>query len=233
MRKVHLYMFFLCIAGALLNVAIPRVTHGFLFFGVLFLDTIVTVSFTLLFGPVWGAITGALSNIISHTIESWGWEIYLFTLCNIATALITYLFMRLFPRELSLPHQQETRVNFRILQKSQRLAFVIERVVVLILLSFALCIAMSILGGLIAAFIQTINPSRIGASRLSPNDIYAMFPQGFSLILGEILVRIPINIVDRLISAFSGYGIALALSVFICRMKAKRSNLSKEPRTAA
>jgi len=221
MRKV--YIFFLCIAGALLNIAISRAAHGSPLLGILFLDTIITVSFTLLYGPVWGAITGALTNIISHTIESWGWVNYLFTLCNIATALVTYLFMRIFPRELSLQRQKETRANFRILPKSRRLAFVIERVAVLILLSFALCIAMSVLGGLIAAFIQIINPSHIGASRLSPNDLYRMFPQGFSLILGEILVRIPINIVDRLISAFSGYGIALALSVFICRLKAKRS----------
>ena len=217
MRKV--YIFFLCIAGALLNITISRVAHGSPFLSVLFLDTVITVSFTLLYGPVWGVITGGLTNIISCTIESWGWENYLFTICNIATALVTYLFMRLFPRELSLPHRQETRTYFRVLQKSQRLAFVIERVVVLILLSFALCIAMSVLGGLIAAFIQIINPSHIGASRLSPNDIYAMFPQGFSLILGEILVRIPVNIVDRLITAFSGYGIALAVSVFICRKK--------------
>jgi hypothetical protein len=39
-----------------------------------------------------------------------------------------------------------------------------------------------------------------------------MFPQGgIPLVLAEILSRIPINIIDRLITAYAGYGIAIAL----------------------
>jgi hypothetical protein len=48
-----------------------------------------------------------------------------------------------------------------------------------------------------------------------------MFRQGFPLILAEILSRIPMNIIDRLISAFSGYGIALAISGFLRRTGSK------------
>jgi hypothetical protein len=48
-----------------------------------------------------------------------------------------------------------------------------------------------------------------------------MFRQGSPLILAEILSRIPINIIDRLISAFSGFGIALAISGFLRKINNK------------
>ena len=211
-------IFLLCMAGACLNIVFGKVSP------ILFLDTIFTITATLLAGPYWGALTGASTNIIIHTIEFWGWEGYLFALCSIATALITYLFMRLFPRELSLPHRQETSYDFLLLPKSRRFALVMERLVVLILLSLALCFAMSIMGGLISALIQIFNPARAGTPDLSPYYFYGMIPENVSFILREIMIRIPMNIVDRLISAFSGYGFALALSFLytICRKPAAK-----------
>jgi len=168
MRKV--VFFFLCIIAALLNMALRNLSD------VMFLDTIMTITVTLLGGPVWGVITGASTNLIIHTIEFWGWESYLFTICNIATALLTYLFIRLFPGELSLPHQKGNPGDFRAQPKSRRFAFVMERIVALMLLGFALCIAMSVLGGLIAAFIQTLNPVYIGVPYLSPSHFYVLIP---------------------------------------------------------
>ena len=207
MRKA-LVIFFLCICGALLNVALSLVSDIMAL--PLFLDTILTVTVTLLSGPFWGAMTGALTNLIGHTLRFWGWEGYLFILANVATAFLTWLFIRLFPRELSFAHR-ENRCDHHVPPKSRHFAMVMERVVVLTLFSFALCLTMSILGGLIAVFIQGINPVHAGEQGLSPNIYFNMFSQGFPLILSEILVRIPMNIIDRLIAAFGGYGIALAL----------------------
>jgi len=89
-----------------------------------------------------------------------------------------------------------------------------DRMVVIILLSFCLCIAMSVLGGLIAALIQMlIHPAADGqihnpaSATLSP----IMFRYNLPVILAEILSRIPINIIDRLVSAFGGYCIALGI----------------------
>ena len=213
MRKITILLFF-CIIGALLNVALSYFSD--ILSLPMFLDTILTVTVTLLSGPLWGAITGVLTNIIGHTLRFWGWEGYLFAICNIATALITWMFMHFFPRELNFAHNEKYRYDYHSKPKSRHLTMVMERVIVLMLLSFTLCLAMSILGGLIAAFIQGLNPVHVGEPGLSPNIFFNMFPQGFSVILEEILVRIPMNIIDRLFAAFGGYGIALALrKVFI------------------
>ena len=209
MRKI--VIFFFCMVGAALNIVIGK-AHN-----ILYLDTIFTITTTLLAGPWWGMLTGASTNIIIHTIEFWGWEGYLFALCNAATALVTCLFMRLFPRELSFPRQKDIISDFRALSKSRRLAFVMEHVVALTLLSFALCLVMSAMGGTISGLIQIFNPARIGTRNLSPYYFYnIVIPPNLSFIIAEIMIRIPMNILDRLISAFSGYGIALVLS-FICK----------------
>src|SRR5215469_9121715 len=124
MRKTTLLLF-LCLAGALLNIAMNRLFIDRLAIP-LFLDTIFTISLTLLAGPFWGALCGALTNLIYQTIWFWGWEGYLFALCSIATALVTWLFMRLFPRELNLSFPNAH-------SKSLRLSAVMERAVILIL----------------------------------------------------------------------------------------------------
>ena len=87
-----------------------------------------------------------------------------------------------------------------------------ERIIVLILLSLTLCMAMSFMGGAITTFIQFLWISR-GEAGLNPASVVLaslLYEQGLPVLQVEILTRIPINIADRLISAFMGYGIALA-----------------------
>ena len=166
----------------------------------------------MLAGPFWGSLTGALSNLITHTKNFLGWEVYLFALCNIATALITYLFVRLFPQELKLEYRQDKRNTLYTQPKSRKLNKIMGTTVALILLSFALCLAISILGGLISAFILSLHPSLAEGPYVSGILTSTMLLHGFSLILAEILGRIPINIIDRTISVFLGFGFALAVS---------------------
>jgi len=217
MRKT-LVLSFICIAGALMNVAVSLFSDNMT---PLYMDTIFTVTVTLLGGPFLGAITGALTNLIGHTIRFWGWEGYLFAICNIATAYITWLFIRPFPRELNLNElnlnqlnlnqRKDTRYDHQAQSKSRVFDLVMGRIVVLILLSFALCVAISILGGLISTFIQILNSVHYGEPGISPSPYFNMFPNRLPLLLQEILTRIPINIIDRLVAVFCGYGIALAL----------------------
>jgi len=67
------------------------------------------------------------------------------------------------------------------------------------------------LGGVIAAFIQSINPALSGKQMLSGDLTATMFGRNIPVVLAEILSRIPVNIIDRLVTAFAGYGIALGL----------------------
>jgi len=205
-------MLFLCLIGALLNITINKIfTAGGGWILPLYLDTILTITATFLGGLFWGILTGVLTNVIGHTINFWGWEGYLFTLCSITTALITWGFIRIFPQEIKITKNDNTPAAAP--QNSQTLFRVINKIVVLILLSFALCLAMSILGGLISALIQIFGSSPADELRLSALLGSTMFPQ-MNVILTEILSRIPINIIDRLISVFAGFGVAIALSIF-------------------
>ncbi|MDR1802644.1 MAG: hypothetical protein LBQ94_03475 [Treponema sp.] len=202
----------LCLAGVALNIAINRFFVYYLGLP-LFMDTIFTVTVTLIGGPFWGALCGALSTIIGKTIWFSNWISYLFFLCSIATALITWLFIRLFPSELNLSSEQakyeKMLLTAGIAGRSGKLAQSMNRVIVLLLLSFALCLAISILGGLISGLILLVNPSQIGERVLAGLLSDTMSGGAVPVFLAEILSRIPVNIIDRLIAAFGGYGVAV------------------------
>jgi hypothetical protein len=209
-------MFLFCLAGALLNIAICKLFAGIAAFP-LYLDTVLTISITLACGLSWGILCGVLTNFIGHTfLYFWGWEGYLFILCNAATAVITFLFVRFFPREFNLTGKRDAPAP-NLSRKSQLFEIVIGRIIVITLLSFSLCIAMSVLGGLIASFIELLHPpgNERAFNPASYRDLgLTMFQQGFPIILAEILSRIPMNVIDRLISAFGGYGIAFVIVKF-------------------
>jgi len=202
MRKT-VFMLLFCIAGAFLNISFNKILTISGIGLPLYLDTVLTITVTLFGGLFWGCLTGALTNIIGHSIDFWGWQGYLFALCNIATAFITWLFMRLFPQELKITQRQKTTAY-----KTMNL------VVVLILLSFALCLAMSILGGLISALIQIITNSPADEMKLKALLGESMFSK-LPVVLSEIISRIPINIIDRLLSVFLGFGVAFGISRFL------------------
>jgi hypothetical protein len=74
---------------------------------------------------------------------------------------------------------------------------------------------MSVLGGLISALIQIFTP----AFPKGPLVSAAMSDQNLPLILTEIMSRFPMNIIDRLITAFAGYGVAALLQVISEKLK--------------
>jgi uncharacterized membrane protein len=127
-----------------------------------------------------------------------------------ATALVTWLFIRFFPRELNLSIGQGIEIP-EPPHTSRRIAEVINRMIILILLSFCLCLVISVLGGVLAAFIQSINPALSGKPYLTGDLTATMFGQNIPKTLAEILSRIPVNIIDRLITAFAGFGIAAGM----------------------
>jgi hypothetical protein len=80
--------------------------------------------------------------------------------------------------------------------------------VVLLLLSFVMCIVISIWGGLTAFLINPFG----GSSNPGPELFkLALFRKNLPSAAIEILSRIPINVIDRLLSVFGGYGAAVLL----------------------
>jgi len=208
MRK-KLIIIMVCIAGVLLNFAISRLNT---FAGLPFyLDTILTISITLVLGPVWGAICGTLTNIMGHTIWFWGWAGYLFILCQIATAYITGAFMHFFPKEM---YPGIIRTALKASHNKSRSIILRDKIIILFLLALVLSIAISIIGGTISTFIIILYPAfdrEPGLSTLTVN----MFSNSIPIFIREILSRVPINIVDRLISVFAAYGIAVGLRILL------------------
>ena len=201
MLTTQLLKLALCLTGVFLNITFNRICFfaGF----PLYLDTVMTITVTLACGLPFGILCGALTNIISHSIFGHGWEAYLFAICNIATAFLTWFFYRFFKQELTIQEQTPS-----VRQKSSQLNRIMDRVIILIFLSFTLCLAMSILGGLIAAFILNINSAYFETDGITGVFSATMFVHDVPIVLKEIIARIPVNMIDRLISVFAGYGIA-------------------------
>jgi hypothetical protein len=195
------------IAGTLLNMLIYYFLRNRL--GIpLFLDTAMTMTVTFYGGVFWGALTGALTNLMQQSIFFYGWIYYLYALCNIAVALVTALFIRWFPQELGIGGAEKP------LPKSLWLQDLMGRAIVLVLLSFVLCLVISVLGGLCATIINGFRPPSLVPDTVSPEQNFrlALIRRNLSGILVEIGARIPVNLLDRLFSTFAGYGLAALLA---------------------
>jgi len=202
-------MFLLCIFGTALNVIFNKVFAGSGIGLPLYMDTVLTITVTFIGGLFWGCLTGVLTNIVGHTMSFWGWEGYLFSLCNILTAVITWKFSRIFISELTFMSDKNKTENTSFF-KSRRLDNIMSRIFILMLLSFILCFAISIMGGLIASFIEIIKTPQSANLASQHSDFYGRLP----LVLKEIVSRIPINIIDRIISVFAGFGIAYVIGKY-------------------
>jgi hypothetical protein len=134
----------------------------------------------------------------------------LYALCNAAVAIVIVCFIRFFPAELRFGVPAVKAGAFESAPVNSRFRTVMNTLVVLLLLSFVMCIVISVLGGLITVLIKTFSPL---FQTPSPERLFklALLRKNFPLAAIEILSRIPLNIIDRLLSVFGGYGIAVLL----------------------
>jgi hypothetical protein len=78
---------------------------------------------------------------------------------------------------------------------------------ILLVLAMIDCVAVSITGGIIDFIITVLNTPR----SFSPEDSFklGLLQNNVPLLATAILSRIPINIIDRIVVVFGGYGISL------------------------
>jgi hypothetical protein len=162
------------------------------------MDTMFTVAFTFLGGLPCGIAVAVLTHLIANPLLSIGLPLYLYILCNVLAAVITAVFMRLFPQECS------------VASPVRRIIF--ERVAILFILSLVLCLVMSLSGGIIGTVIGTFFPLRDNHDAGTFIFRRMLERNGLPLFAVEVLCRIPVNIIDRLVSVFSTYGFAAALT---------------------
>jgi hypothetical protein len=164
----------------------------------LFFDTVFTCAVAFAAGTLPGIFTAILTSVLNGAFRYPGWWNHLFTLCTFAEVLLIGGFRFLLSRREN-PGPADEQPAF------------ISTASALLLLYISMCMVVSLLGGLID-FAITIG--------LEIAD-YAVYPHTFfklglmrnrlPLLAADILSRIPVNIVDRFITAFGGYGMGLLL----------------------
>jgi hypothetical protein len=193
----------------------------------LYLDTIFTAAAAFAGGLVSGLIGAVLTTVIygiAYTIETgtpYFGAYHLYILCSIAVVLLVQLFANFFPAEsesVRVIGGRDETYNAKLKHGSL--------FIMLAALSLVMCVVVSVMGGLISAGITTVTGV---VDKSGPPETYfrlEFIRQGFSLWASEILARFPVNIADKSISVFVGYGIALLLKKIVSRAGAARV---KEP----
>ena len=192
----------LCVVCAICNAVVNYLLIGLLKVP-LFLDTVFTVAMCFTAGLLPGILTGILSPLVAYLIyylhtglplkASW----FYFTICILVEILLVCFFhAKMKPRE-------------EIFLRKPSLGSFTGLAVHLLVLVALDCIVISIAGGTMDFILYKLSVS------LPPS-----FEDTFELSLlrnnvpvpaAAILARIPINIVDRFIAIFGGYGISLVL----------------------
>jgi hypothetical protein len=191
----------------------------------LYLDTIFTAAAAFAGGLVSGLISAVLTTVfygLVYTIKTgtpYFGAYYLYMLCSITVVLLVRFFARFFPAECEsvriIGGQNESNIG-KIRQGSL--------FIMLATLSLVMCIVVSVMGGLISAGITTVSGV---VDKSGPPETYfrlGFIRQGFSLTASEILARFPVNIADKPIAVFCGYGIAFLIK----RIKSKYQRAKEE-----
>lgn len=204
------------LAAALANNGVMWLTSG-LSLG-LYLDTVFTVAVTFLAGFLPGIICAVLTTVIYSLIyflvwnAPYYWIWYFYILCSVAAVFLAALFARFFREEcemVRMPGIKDTALMTPAAGSGKQRLFAV--IIMLAILSAAMCVLLSIVGGIISAVINM-------ASNVVPEDVppetwlrMGFIRQGFGLTASEILSRIPVNMADRPISVFFGYTIAFII----------------------
>ncbi|MDR1949590.1 MAG: hypothetical protein LBQ38_09365 [Spirochaetaceae bacterium] len=194
----------LCVLAAF---AVYLLNHSFSFLTVtvlglpLFLDTLFTCALAFTVGPLPGISITVMSYCITGTVRYFRFGdrgTYLYALCAVAEVLLIYGFRRGHAR----------RENSGGPDGGDSLVSTMSALLLLYLLT---CMTVSLIGGMVDWTIAvTLGPVDNVASA------YTFFKMGLlrnrlPLLAAAVLSRIPVNIIDRFITIFGGYGLGLLL----------------------
>ena len=198
----------LCTVSAIGNILLSFFINGLTKFP-LYLDTVFTAAICFTAGLVPGIITGIgfpavltpfkYVYMLKLPVETC-WVVYFFFICALAEILLICFFhKKIKPREVEF-------LNNLAAGKSLPQSF-IPLAVQLLTLTVLACIVISVIGGIISYIVGLLSIPR---SRY-PEDTFllGLLRNNVPQLASAILSRIPINIVDRFIVIFGGYGISL------------------------
>lgn len=181
---------FLCFVFAVLDYYICLVAK--VYFKPLFLDTLFEMTAGFAFGPFYGILSVLFKRVwdIALLQNLAKWPNYLYSFCTIFAILII------------CPYKKHFLQN-----EKDKLLLILK----LFFLSMIICLEMSISGGVIGKIVSLI--MKTPYSMTVQTDSFMGFFSGFihNTLLLEIISRIPVNVIDRIIAVFIPYGISILL----------------------
>jgi len=207
--KRILFLAALCIIAAALNPCLSVFSLNVLKLPV-FLDTVFTAAVTFYAGLIPGLITAFITAAIGVYIDG---AFTPFGLCAIAEVFIVWLLKPKAAASNTINNVTAVRIN--IFSK-------------LMLLYIAACLAVSLLGGLIAYIWFTLLPYT--KENFSAEDFYKMMfiRTNIHELPINILSRIPVNLIDRFIVIFGGYFISQGIIYIERRLHQNRELPEKQ-----
>ena len=188
--KSYLSIYLTALVAGVLDFAVATLFQNVLHVP-LFFDTTFLMAMLFLYGPlpalfsyVINVICGCLKLVILYGKNDY---VYLFTLSALTIILVTWLFVR----------KKEN------LKKGVNITF-------LYILSAAVCAALacSVVSGIISYFTFSLNVESGPFDKI----IFAFSGDQMGVLASCIVGRIPITILDRIITTFAGFGISVAWS---------------------
>ncbi|MDR0465172.1 MAG: hypothetical protein LBG94_08695 [Treponema sp.] len=161
----------------------------------LFVDTVFTAAVTFSAGLIPGIITAVLTWVIGFTIKNG--IIHPFIICSIAEVFIIFLL-------------RPAVVNQQGLNEERKRAGFVNVLARLMLIYITVVVVISIMGGLIDFIFYTLLANT--KADYSAEDAFKewLFQSSPSVLVMNILSRLPVNITDRFIVVFGGYFISQA-----------------------
>jgi hypothetical protein len=202
-KIVSINILVLCIVAAFCNSVLSYVDSALLKIP-LYLDTVFIVAVCFAKGIVPALFTGLIfcrvftffiyKYLFYYSAEVF-WVSCIFSLCILAEIILVFVF-----------HQNIKTKEKVFFEKPSLFSFIniASRLLVLVVID---CIMISVLGGLIDVVITALSAPRA----FNPEDTFklGLLRSNMPFLPAAILSRIPINIVDRFIAVFAGYGLSL------------------------
>jgi hypothetical protein len=194
-------LFLLCPLAAAANKVLGMLVQD-VFRLPLFLDTLFSAAITFSAGLVPGIATA----LLTYTINAFFYdtpETLFFVFCGIAEVVLVWMFRRRRFKKIWAP--SPAPYSFIAAASS------------LLLLALIACAVISILGGIIdTALFMIFSQTRV---EFSPEGTFrlGLLRNGVPLLWANILSRFPVNLVDRFIVVFGGYGVSLLIGKIYTR----------------
>jgi len=205
---VFVKMFILCAVSVLGNILLNYLVNG-IFRLPLYLDTVFTAAICFSYGILPGIITGIFLPAIllpvkyiymyNYSVET-SWTVYFFFICALGEIILICIFQKKIK-------QKEIDFFNDLACKSNIFQSFIPVATHLLVLAALDCIIVSVLGGIIGYTAGFFSVPR----SLYPEDTFllGLLRNNVPPLASAVLSRIPINVVDRFIVVFAGYGISL------------------------